>query len=325
MSIHSRKKKNKLIYVVVLFLLLVLIVLLAGVYKNMDYFFQNVLENQIQKGKIINDGVHEPLAVDLSSGPLYSPHAILIRLKDHKVIYEKNSNQQIFPASMTKIMTGVLAVERITNLHEKMIVPKSIFSELRAENASVAGFLPGEKVPAIDLIYGTMLPSGGDASKALAINIAGSESAFVKLMNKKAEELGMNHTHFTNVSGLHDDNHYSTVKDIATLLEYALKNKEFRQAFTTFRHSTKPSNAHPNGFTFYSTLTSTKKTLEFDGGEILGGKTGYTDEAGLCLASLAEKNDEKFILVTAGADGSNKTEQFQVTDALKVYGQYLKP
>jgi D-alanyl-D-alanine carboxypeptidase (penicillin-binding protein 5/6) len=138
-------------------------------------------------------------------------------------------------------------------------------------------------------------------------------------MNQKAAELGMHDTHFTNATGLHDENHYTTVKDMAVLLSYALRNDEFREIFTSFRHTTKPTNKHPVGITFYSTMFENLKGTNITGGEVLGGKTGYTDEAGLCLASLAKTGGKEYILVTAGARGDHKSEQYNITDALAVY------
>ena len=101
------------------------------------------------------------------------------------------------------------------------------------QNASMAGFLPGEKVKVIDLLYGNILPSGGECSIALAEQISGTEQKFAELMNKKAQELGMNNTHFTNATGLHDESHYSTVRDLSILLQYALKNETFHKIFQT--------------------------------------------------------------------------------------------
>ncbi len=252
---------------------------------------------------------------------LYSPNLILVRLKDNKIIFENRSEDRIYPASLTKIMTTIVAIENISDVEELVTLPEKIFPDLYAANASMAGFLPGEKVPAVDLIYGAMLPSGADASIGLATKVSGSESEFVKLMNEKAKELKMNNTHFTNVTGLHNDNHYTTVKDIAVLLEYALKNDTFREVFTSTRHSTARTNLHSGGITFYSTMVTKMPTYEFDGGEILGGKTGYTAEAGLCLASLAEKNGQQYILITAGAEGDHYTEQYNITDAFTVYNK----
>ncbi len=256
----------------------------------------------------------------LSAEGLHSPYAYLIRLQDQSVFLNQAGDEKIYPASMTKIMTALLAIEAYDDLSETVTVPEEIFAELTEQNASVAGFSPGERVTVRDLVYGVLLPSGGDASLALAQAIAGSEEAFVQKMNEKAAQLGMANTHFTNACGLHAAQHYSTCRDIAVLLSYALKNDAFRQAFTATRYSVQPTNAHPEGFTFRSTLfASTDGT--FTGGHILGGKTGYTSDAGLCLASLAEKDGVEYILVTAGAQGDHHTDPYHIEDALLLYGR----
>lgn len=250
---------------------------------------------------------------------LHSPNAILLRLDNHKVLMEKNSDQKIYPASLTKIMTAVVAIEQLNDLQENIQLPNSMFQELYKADASMAGFLPGEEVRAADLLYGVMLPSGAECCIGLAEHIAGSESGFVSLMNKKADSLKMNNTHFTNTTGLHDDNHYTTVKDLSVLLSYALKNKTFKEIFTSSRYSTAPTNKHPGGITFKSTMFKNLESPVFEGGSILGGKTGYTVKAGLCLASLAEKNGKEYILVTAGARGDHESEQYNIEDAYAVY------
>ncbi len=261
---------------------------------------------------------------DSSAVALYSPHAILVRLSDQKVLLETKSDQRIYPASLTKILTAVVAIEQIPDLSTQVRLPEEIFPDLRAANASVAGFAPGERVAAIDLVYGTLLPSGADAALGLALEVAGSESEFVTLMNQEANELGMDHSHFTNVTGLHDANHYTTVKDIAVLLEHALQDETFREVFTSARYTLGVSRVHPQGLTFYSTMFAKMSTREFAGGRILGGKTGYTEESGLCLASLAEKDGREYILVTAGAPGDHRTEQYHIVDAFTVYSDCLK-
>ena len=182
-------------------------------------------------------------------------------------------------------------------------------------------FQPGEEVRLKDLLYGVLIPSGAECCLAFADRISGSEEEFVSLMNDKAQELGMKNTHFTNSTGLHDPEHYSTVEDISILLQYALKNEYFRDAFTSSRYSTIPSEQHPEGFTFHSTMFKYMDSTEVTGGEILGGKTGYTEEAGLCLASLAQVNGKEYILVTAKANGTHQTEQFHILDAINVYNQ----
>ncbi|WP_246280997.1 D-alanyl-D-alanine carboxypeptidase family protein [Saccharibacillus qingshengii] len=250
---------------------------------------------------------------------LYSSNAILIDLGNGEVQLKKNINQKVYPASMTKMMTVLVALENLSDPQKKVTLPASIFPDLKKQGASMAGFLPGEKVKGIDLLYGSMLPSGADASIGLAYAISGSEAAFVKKMNAKAKKLGMKHTHFTNVTGLHNANHYTTVKDMSVLMKAALKNSTFRKLMTTHKYSTAPTNLHPNGITVRSTLSESAPTLNFKGGRILGGKTGYTRAAGLCLASLAVKNGREYMLVTAGADGSPWSKPYHIQDALNVY------
>lgn len=257
----------------------------------------------------------------LAADHLYSSHAILVRLDDGNILMDKNKDERIYPASLTKIMTAIVAVEQIRNLSATVTLDPDMFAKLQKENASVAGFLPGERVSALDLLYGVMLPSGADASIGLATHIAGSEKKFATLMNKKAKSLGMNGTHFANATGLHDPNHYTTVRDLSVLLAYALKNDTFRQAFTASRHATAPTNLHPDGITLTSTMFDELPTNRFDGGEIVGGKTGYTEKAGLCLASLGRKDGREYILITTGAKGNHRTAAYNVADALAVYGE----
>lgn len=171
---------------------------------------------------------------------------------------------------------------------------------------------------AIDLLYGVMLPSGAECCIALSYAIAGSEQGFVDLMNKKAEKLGMDGTHFCDSTGLHNPDHYSTAKDMAVLLQYALKNDTFREIAESPWHSTPGTNVHPDGITYYSTMFKNLSDPSVTGGKILGGKTGFTNAAGSCLASFAEIEGVEYILVTAGAmDGGTPN----ITDAVTVYNR----
>ncbi len=263
-------------------------------------------------------------SVSISPGRLKSSNAILFRLKDHTILMQKNSKEKIYPASLTKIMTVIVAIENLHDLKEEIKLANSTFQGIYEADASMAGFQPGEKVRGIDLLYGAMLPSGAESCVGLAVQIAGSEKDFVAMMNKKAAELNMDNTHFENTTGLHDKNHYTTVEDLAVLLNYALKNDTFREIFTSSRYSTKPTNKHPQGITFYSTMFKKLNNQGINGGEILGGKTGYTDEAGLCLASLAKVGKQEYILISVGAKGNHHSEQYNITDALTVYNSIGK-
>lgn len=252
---------------------------------------------------------------------LNSPNAILLDADSGEILAEHNSKEQIYPASMTKIMTAILTIENCKDLSETVTFTNELLTPLFTEGASMAGFQSGEQAELKDILYGVILPSGAECCEACAEAVAGSEEHFVEMMNEKAEELGMNDTHFCNVTGLHDPGHVSTVKDFSVLLKYAVENEVFREIFTSSRHSMPPTDQHPDGFTVQSTMFQEIPDPDVTGGKILGGKTGYTEEAGLCLASMAEINGKEYILVTAHARGNHFTEQFHISDAVNIYNE----
>jgi D-alanyl-D-alanine carboxypeptidase (penicillin-binding protein 5/6) len=318
--VRKAKKKKSKMRIVLSFLLMVVIAVVVCKYiitPVAQHLFEKYVDDRttpVPPSKI------EPVPfVSISPDKLKSPNAILIRLKDHAILMQKNSEEKIYPASLTKMMTAIVAIEELPDLKEEIKLSNSTFRGLYKTDASLAGFQPGEQVRSIDLLYGVMLPSGAECCIGLADQIAGSEQNFVKIMNQKAAALGMGNTHFANATGLHDVNHYTTVKDLTILLSYALQNDTFREIFTSSRHSTQPTNKHLRGITFYNTMFEELNNQNITGGEFLGGKTGYTDEAGLCLASLAKVGKQEYILITAGAKGNHKSEQYNVTDAWAVY------
>lgn len=311
----ARKVKRKKLKNIVTFLLLAVIVALV---------FKSIITSGSQHPFAENfNGKTPPLnsSVSIPFDTLNSPYAILIRLGDKAVLKQKNSEEKIYPASLTKMMTAIVAIENLPDLQKEIKLTSSTFEGLYDANAAMAGFRPGEKVRAIDLLYGVLLPSGAESCIGLADLIAGSEQDFVRMMNQKAADLGMNNTHFANATGLHNENHYTTVRDLAVLLSYALQNDTFREIFTSLRHSTRSTNIHPDGITFYSTIYEELSNASITRGQILGGKTGYTREAGLCLASLAKVGKQEYILITAGAKGDRHSKQNHITDALTVYNR----
>lgn len=246
---------------------------------------------------------------------LVSDYAILVNLKTNEVIYEKEAYTRVYPASLTKMMTVLVAIE---HMQDDPIIIDIDYNALAKEGAAIAGFSNGEVVSYEDLLYGTMLPSGADAALMLAKVVAGSEEGFVKLMNEKAQELGMSETHFSNVTGLHEDDHYSTPWDLAMLEKAALYNKDFREIFSAKSYVTSSGR-----LTFTSRMFDRLSSPLFEGGEILGGKTGYTQEAALCLASYATDGNEEYILVTTHANGGTYTPQYHVLDAIKAYDYFI--
>ena len=245
-----------------------------------------------------------------------SENAILYNLTDDLVLYTKEEEEQIPIASLTKIMTAVVALENISNLQEVITIPPEALQGLWAKNAMVAGFKAHEKVTYEDLLYGALLPSGADATTSLAYLLAGNEAEFVKKMNQKAKELGLVNTNFTDTSGLDDLGNYSTVHDIATLLRYALQNETFKKIFTSDEYLSS------NGLKFTSTrkFYTTKYQIEAD--YIYGSKTGYTTIAGFCLASIAHYDGIEYLLVTAGAPTTNKYP-YHFVDAKNIYDYFI--
>jgi len=307
--------------------LLLMVVIAALAYKSIiapgnHQIFKEEYDDKISSYSSLKI-TPDPYA-SISSGKLNSPNAILLRLKDHTILMQKKIDEKIYPASLTKMMTAIVAIENLPDLKEEIKLTNATFEGLYKADASMAGFQPGEQVKAIDLLYGVMLPSGAECCIGLAEQTAGSEQEFVKMMNQKAADLGMENTHFENAMGLHNENHYTTVKDLAILLSYALQNDTFREIFTSARYSTQPTNKHPRGITFYNTMFEELNNQNIIDGEILGGKTGYTDEAGLCLASLAKVGKQEHILISAGAKGDHHSEQYNITDALAVYNSIRK-
>ena len=254
-------------------------------------------------------------AIDNANLDIYSEYAILYNLDDDTILYEKNSETKTSIASLTKIMTTIVAIENIENLDDKVTLNNAVFYGLAEANASVAGFRIGETVTYRDLLMGALLPSGADATRALALNISGSEASFVELMNKKVKELNLKNTNFSNTTGLESYNHYSTVKDISVILKYALQNETFKKMYTTREYTT------TNGLTFYSTLKKISSNYAIDVSNILGTKTGFTNEAGLCMSSIANYNGINYLLITAGADYRGNTPR-QLLDAINIYNYY---
>ena len=255
---------------------------------------------------------------DLSALDISSRHAVLVRRDTGETLYRKAAAEPAYSASLTKMMTALVAIERLPDMETEVTLPESLFRRLLLQEASVAGFLPGERVSAADLLYAALLPSGADGAVGLALAAAGSEETFVEWMNQKAAELGMTDTHFVNVTGLHDPEQVTTANDMAKLLDAALANETFRTVFTAPRHLVPPTNRHPTGLMLSSTLFRRLDGTP-EGVTILGGKTGYTSEAGLCLASLAEVEGRPCLLVTLGASGDNRTKPRHIEDALAIY------
>ena len=245
-------------------------------------------------------------------------NAILINADRNEIIAYNGERYRMYPASLTKVMTLIVAVENAEDLHDTVLITDKMVTPYIEQDASRAGFLPGETPSVEALLYGMILNSGADAASAVAKYVAGSEKKFVELMNKKAEEMGLYATHFTNVVGLHDPQHYSTAEDMAMILKYAIGNKTCKKILSAYEYKFPETEQNPEGLTFTSTLFTRMYGDEIDGVKILGGKTGFTDKAGNCIESFAVINGETYILVLCGGT----TNWNMVYDTLSAYSVY---
>ena len=243
-------------------------------------------------------------ALDLTAaaagpGDLSAVSAVLIEAETGTVLYQKNAGERRAMASTTKIMTALLTIEAGDLDREFTVDPLAI----RVEGTSM-GLQEGDRVSRRDLLYGILLPSGNDAANAAAVSVSGSIPEFVKLMNSKAQEMGLSDTHFVTPSGLDADGHYTTALDLARLTAYAMKEETFCEIVACRSAEVEFGNP-PYKRTLYN---SNKMLARYDGA--IGVKTGFTDNARRCLVSAAERDGVTLIAVTlnAGDDWNDHTK-----------------
>lgn len=251
---------------------------------------------------------------------LYSSSAVLVDVQSGTVLAEKGMDEKIYPASMTKVMTLLVAAENLPDLDATFTMTQAIIDPLYLAGASMAGYVNGETVTMRDLLYGAVVPSGAEATEALAQAVAGSEEAFVAMMNEKAAALGLANTHFMNTSGLHDENHYSTVREIALILQAALENETCTEILSAENYRASETEQHPDGLAMTNKfLYRVHHEYALNGAEITVAKTGYTAEAMNCCASAGTTPDGRSVIcVTANA----WTGEFCIEDHIALYTKY---
>lgn len=238
---------------------------------------------------------------------------LLYDLDNECILYEKNSQEVRSVASLTKLMAVLVAIEQIDDLKETIIVDGDLITGYY--DYTKVGLSDGDVVTYEDLLYGMMLPSGADAALLITYHVAGSEESFAKLMNQKAKELGMVNSHFDNAVGKDSVNNYSTAQDLLKLIKYALKNETFYTIFTTKKYEIEHLDIEMESTLYYYT-----ENTDYDVSMIEGSKTGYTDEAGYCLASLSRHDTQPVLLITLGGDEDVKTSAIQ--DSLAIYEDF---
>ena len=264
-------------------------------------FKKDIEEKDVEEKKPIYSPTETEKTVELGDD-IISNYAILIDLSTDSISARKNAKTVINPASMTKILTVLVAAEHVTNLDDTFTMKKEILDYCYKNDCSIAEFNDGEKISIRDLFYATILPSGGEAALGLATYVAGSQEAFVEMMNKKLEELGLSQSaHFTNCIGIYDEEHYCSVYDMAIILKAAVENNICLDVLSTHTYTTSKTLEHPEGIIISNWFL--RRIEDKDTGcEVICGKTGYVVESKNCAASYGkDSNGNEYICVTAGA------------------------
>lgn len=260
--------------------------------------------------------------VTITSDKVISSHAILIDESADRIIASKGAKERICPASMTKVLTVLVAAEHITEeqLDDTFTMTLEITDYAYVNDCSSVGFLNEEEVTVRDLFYGTILPSGGDAAVGLATYVAGSHEAFVDMMNEKLEELGIAETaHFTNCVGLYDKEHYCTVYDMAVIMKAAVQNEFCKEVLSAHTYTTTPTPQHPEGILISNWFLRRIEDKD-TGGLVLCGKTGYVVQSKNCAVSYGTfAGDTPYICVTAGSTSSWRC----IYDHVEIYTRYI--
>lgn len=264
-----------------------------------------------------------PYVVPGEAYTVQAKSAMLLELGTDQILFEQNADQQIYPASLTKIMTCMLTLEH-GNLSDTITVSETALQGL-SEAGSTAGLMAGEQLSLEELLYCMMLSSANEACNIAAEYVAGSVDAFVAMMNERAAELGCTGTHFNNPHGLHDENHYTTARDLSLIAREALKNETFRTITSTVTHEVPATNlSEPRSLSSTNFLITPSSKYYYEPAR--GVKTGFTTPAGHCLISTASNGRMELLSIVCGADsiflenGEQENLNFTETKALFEYG-----
>ena len=238
----------------------------------------------------------------------------MVNLNEDMILYEKNADDKTEIASLTKIITAITILEHQSDLNKVVTVKYNMLTGL--DGYAKAGYKAGDQVTYLELLYALMLPSAADAAQILAIDTAGSLDAFADMMNEEVVKIGAKNSHFTNPVGIDDDNNYSTAADLYKILKYSLNNEMFVALFEADSYY-----ATSLGKTINKTLSNTARQNNLNVAVIKGAKTGFTYDAGMCLASIANENKVKYLIITLNAD----VDSFDhITDSVNLYNYYIE-
>ena len=273
-----------------------------------------------------------PQTVTLDPNLLDSNYAVLVDVEERTIVAGYDYDVKMYPASMTKVMTLLVACERLNEaqMSDHVILAQDVVAQMQAEGASGVGFSAGDELTVKDLLYAVALESDGIASMMLARYVAGSEQAFVQMMNDKAVELGLISTSFRNPTGLHHDEHVTTCREMASIMIAAMDNEMVKTLLSTPSYKT-TTKVYPRGLTFYSSyfvdVVEELRQIGYEtspsNGSVLAAKTGYTLEARYCLATLFVNKfeDKTYVAVTGHTVGMHLS---CVRDYIRLYEDYTK-
>lgn len=242
---------------------------------------------------------------------IHAPSCILMNLNTGKILYNKNANEKMYPASTTKIMTAILTVENC-NLNDVATVSHDAIFKVPRSYANAA-LVEGEELTILQLLNVLLIPSANDAAFVLAEHIGGTFDNFSKMMNDKAIEIGCKNTHFVNPNGIHDENHYTTAYDLALMGQYAMKSEIIRSIVSTINYTLPATNKYDKTDRVFRTtndLIRPKSKYYYE--YATGCKTGYTEAAKNCIIATAKKDNMELLLVLLhdekAEDGSSNRE-----------------
>lgn len=282
---------------------------------------------------LVTMSVSNFVLADTDEPVVYGKSAILMDMDTGRILYEKNIDAQIYPASTTKIMTATLVLEKCGDKLDTVVTASNVVDSIIGTGASHMGIRPGEELTVEQLLYGVLVASANEACDVLAEFVCeGNVEAFVNMMNEKAAELNMTGTHFSNTHGFHDDNHYTTARDMATLTRYAMQNEKFCEIVNTQVYTIPKTNKYNYG-DGTRTLSNTSDLIKPNSSAYYkyatGVKTGYTKEAGNCLVASASKESSNtavkskinFIAATFNSqDDKNQSKKYNDVRSMFEYG-----
>lgn len=234
-----------------------------------------------------------------------------------ELLVGKNENEKISIASITKLMTAVVFVDNVDNLNEKVVVDYSKISSILDPELAIAGIYDGQELSYYDLLATMLVPSGADSALYIACTTFGNYDVFISKMNEKAQELGMKSSHFSNPTGMDDEENYSSINDIAKLLKYVLQNPVLKEIISMDSYTTED-----NRLTVQGTIYKTSKARGININYIEGGKTGTTEDAGICLASYSIDEDGTVLITVVTGASMYSNRPYNIIDS-EILDEYI--